>query len=80
MGSDAHADAVIVSHRPHRSREVVAWRVQLTHGATLGGHVVAHDRRARLDLRNRRCADGLCAARGATGYNIARQIALRAGP
>ena len=53
----------------------------LTHGATLGGHVVKHAvERARLDpgeIEDVILGCGL--PEGATGHNIARQAALRAG-
>src|SRR5581483_9130078 len=52
-----------------------------THGATLGGHVVkAALERARLDPAQVEDVIMGCAnPEGATGWNIARQIALRAG-
>src|SRR5437660_8892530 len=60
-----------------------SWRgsLNMTHGATLGGHVV----KAALE-RAQVAADevsdvlmGCAFPEGATGWNIARQIALRAG-
>jgi acetyl-CoA C-acetyltransferase len=53
----------------------------MTHGATLGGHVVkAAIERAKLDPAEVEDVLMGCAnAEGATGFNIARQIALRAG-
>ena len=75
------SDAVIVSTA--RTGLAKSWRgaFNMTHGATLGGHVVRHAiERARLDPAE---VDDIlmgCAfPEGATGSNIARQIALRAG-
>ena len=53
----------------------------MTHGATLGGHVVRHAvERAKLDPAEVEDVLMGCAfPEGATGGNIARQIALRAG-
>ena len=53
----------------------------LTHGATMGGHVLAEAmRRARLEPGEIEDVIMGCAnPEGATGQNIARQIALRAG-
>src|SRR5207253_5096117 len=60
-----------------------SWRgaFNMTHGATLGGHVVKHAiERAKLDPAE---VDdvlmGCALPEGATGGNIARQIAIRAG-
>jgi acetyl-CoA C-acetyltransferase len=74
-------DAVIVSTA--RTALAKSWRgaFNLTHGATLGGHVVQHAI-ARAGLEPGAIEDVLmgCAnPEGATGFNIARQIALRAG-
>src|SRR2546421_534061 len=60
-----------------------SWRgsLNMTHGATLGGHVV----RAALERAHVEPAEvedvlmGCAFPEGATGWNIARQIALRAG-
>src|SRR5437879_3854348 len=60
-----------------------SWRgsLNMTHGATLGGHVV----RAALERAQVEPAEvedvlmGCALPEGATGWNIARQIALRAG-
>src|SRR4051794_529934 len=77
----AVVEAVIVSTA--RTPLAKSWRgaFNLTHGATLGGHVVkAAIERAGID--NASVEDVLmgCAnPEGATGFNIARQIALRAG-
>ena len=51
-----------------------------THGATMGGHVVRHAvARAGVDPdRIEDCVMGCATPQGATGQNIARQIALRA--
>src|SRR6266403_4738203 len=74
-------DAVIVSTA--RTGLAKSWRgaFNMTHGATLGGHVVKHAiERAHLDPAE---VDdvlmGCALPEGATGSNIARQIALRAG-
>ena len=52
-----------------------------THGATLGGHAVSHAvQRAGVDpdlIED--CLMGCATPQGATGQNIARQVALRAG-
>jgi len=74
-------DAVIVSTA--RTALAKSWRgaFNLTHGATLGGHVVQHAI-ARAGIAPDSVEDVLigCAnPEGATGFNIARQIALRAG-
>ena len=53
----------------------------MTHGATLGGHAVAHAI-ARAGIEAAEVDDvimGCANPEGATGSNIARQIALRAG-
>ncbi len=74
-------DAVIVSTA--RTPLAKSWRgaFNLTHGATLGGHVVkAAMERARIDPASVEDVLMGCAnPEGATGFNIARQIALRAG-
>ncbi|HEY6126202.1 MAG TPA: acetyl-CoA C-acyltransferase [Steroidobacteraceae bacterium] len=74
-------DAVIVSTA--RTALAKSWRgaFNLTHGATLGGHVVKHAmERAKLDPAEVEDVLMGCAnPEGATGFNIARQIALRAG-
>jgi acetyl-CoA C-acetyltransferase len=74
-------DAVIVSTA--RTPLTKSWRgaFNLTHGATLGGHVVrAAMERASLDPASVEDVLMGCAnPEGATGFNIARQIALRAG-
>jgi acetyl-CoA C-acetyltransferase len=74
-------EAVIVSTA--RTGLAKSWRgaFNMTHGATLGGHAVAHAMaRARVDPAE---VDdvmiGCALPEGATGWNIARQIALRAG-
>jgi acetyl-CoA C-acetyltransferase len=74
-------DVVIVSTA--RTPLCKAWRgsLNMTHGATLGGHVV----RAALDrayVQPEEVEDvlmGCAMPEGATGWNIARQIGLRAG-
>lgn len=52
-----------------------------THGASMGGHVVSHAvKRAGLDPSTiEDCLMGCATPQGATGGNIARQIAIRAG-
>jgi acetyl-CoA C-acetyltransferase len=74
-------DAVIVSTA--RTALAKSWKgaFNLTHGATLGGHVVQHAV-SRAGIAPDSVEDVLmgCAnPEGATGFNIARQIALRAG-
>ncbi|WP_175948675.1 acetyl-CoA C-acyltransferase [Burkholderia pyrrocinia] len=74
-------EAVIVSTA--RTPLAKSWRgaFNMTHGATLGGHVVAAVlERAKLDpARVEDVIMGCANPEGATGANIARQIALRAG-
>jgi acetyl-CoA C-acetyltransferase len=73
-------EAVIVSTA--RTALARSWRgaLNMTHGATLGGHVVHHAvARARVDPGEVEDVVVGCAnPEGATGGNIARQIALRA--
>ncbi len=74
-------DAVIVSTA--RTGLAKSWRgaFNMTHGATLGGHVTqAAVERAKIDpARVEDVIMGCANPEGATGSNIARQIALRAG-
>ena len=74
-------DAVIVSTA--RTPLCKSWRgaLNMTHGATLGGHALRHAiARARVDPAEIDDVLMGCAnPEGATGRNIARQIALRAG-
>jgi acetyl-CoA C-acetyltransferase len=74
-------DAVIVSTA--RTALAKSWRgsFNMTHGATLGGHVVRHAiERAKLAPAEVEDVIMGCAnPEGATGWNIARQIAIRAG-
>ena len=74
-------DAVIVSTA--RTPLCKSWKgaLNMTHGATMGGHVVkAALDRAKLDPAEVEDVIMGCAnPEGATGQNIARQIALRAG-
>jgi acetyl-CoA C-acetyltransferase len=74
-------DAVIVSTA--RTPLCKSWKgaLNMTHGATMGGHVVkAALERAKLDPAEVEDVIMGCAnPEGATGQNIARQIALRAG-
>jgi acetyl-CoA C-acetyltransferase len=74
-------DALIVSAA--RTALAKSWRgaLNMTHGATMGGHVVRHAmERARIDPAS---VDdvliGCAYPEGATGANVARQVALRAG-
>jgi len=74
-------DAVIVSTA--RTPLCKSWRgaLNMTHGATMGGHVVQHAL-ARAKLEPGEAEDvimGCANPEGATGWNIARQIAIRAG-
>jgi acetyl-CoA C-acetyltransferase len=74
-------DAVIVSTA--RTGLAKSWRgaFNMTHGATMGGHAVQHAI-ARAKLAPEEVDDvlmGCALPEGATGGNIARQIALRAG-
>ena len=74
-------DAVIVSTA--RTPLCKSWRgaLNMTHGATMGGHVVKHALE-RVKLNPAEVEDvimGCATPEGATGGNIARQIALRAG-
>jgi acetyl-CoA C-acetyltransferase len=74
-------EAVIVSTA--RTPLCKSWRgaFNMTHGATLGGHTVKHAiERAKLDPAEIEDVIMGCAnPEGATGWNIARQIAIRAG-
>jgi acetyl-CoA C-acetyltransferase len=74
-------EAVIVSTA--RTGLAKSWKgaLNMTHGATMGGHVVQHAV-ARAGLEPAEIEDvliGCATPEGATGGNIARQIALRAG-
>jgi acetyl-CoA C-acetyltransferase len=74
-------DAVIVSTA--RTPLCKSWKgaFNITHGATMGGHALQHAMaRARLDPGEVEDVIMGCAnPEGATGRNIARQIAIRAG-
>src|SRR5262245_47582597 len=74
-------EAVIVSTA--RTPLCKSWRgaFNMTHGATMGGHALKHAiDRAKLDPAELEDVIIGCAnPEGATGRNIARQIALRAG-
>src|SRR5438093_11468254 len=74
-------EAVIVSTA--RTPLCKSWRgaLNMTHGAKIGGHVVhAALERARVDADEVEDVIIGCAnPEGATGWNIARQIAVRAG-
>jgi acetyl-CoA C-acetyltransferase len=75
------SNAVIVSTA--RTPLAKSWKgaFNMTHGATLGGHAVAHAiQRAGIEAAEVEDVIMGCAnPEGATGANIARQIALRAG-
>ncbi|MEG3050705.1 MAG: acetyl-CoA C-acyltransferase, partial [Thermomonas sp.] len=74
-------DAVIVSTA--RTGLAKSWKgaLNLTHGATVGGHVVQHAvQRAGIDPAEvEDVVMGCATPEGATGSNIARQIAIRGG-
>jgi acetyl-CoA C-acetyltransferase len=74
-------DAVVVSVA--RTGLAKSWRgaFNMTHGASMGGHVVKHAlERARVEPGEiEDVLIGCAFPEGATGHNIARQIALRAG-
>jgi acetyl-CoA C-acetyltransferase len=74
-------EAVIVSTA--RTPLAKSWRgsFNMTHGATLGGHVVkaALERAGLAPAEVEDVIMGCANPEGATGHNIARQIALRAG-
>jgi acetyl-CoA C-acetyltransferase len=74
-------EAMIVSTA--RTPLCKSWRgaLNMTHGATMGGHAVRHAvERAKLDPAEIEDVIIGCAnPEGATGWNIARQIAIRAG-
>jgi acetyl-CoA C-acetyltransferase len=74
-------DAVIVSTA--RTGLAKSWRgaFNMTHGATMGGHVVRHAiERAGIEAAEvEDVLIGCATPEGATGSNIGRQIALRAG-
>ncbi|MDQ6618991.1 MAG: acetyl-CoA C-acyltransferase [Pseudomonadota bacterium] len=74
-------EAVIVSTA--RTGLAKSWRgaFNMTHGATMGGHAVEHAM-SRAGIAPDEVDDvlmGCALPEGATGWNIARQIALRAG-
>jgi len=77
----AMPEAVIVSTA--RTALCKSWRgaLNMTHGATMGGHVLRHAmERAHIDPAEVDDVIVGCAnPEGATGRNIARQIAIRAG-
>ena len=74
-------DAVIVSTA--RTPLGKSWRgsFNMTHGATLAGHAIAHAvQRAGIDPAEvEDVVMGCALQQGATGYNIGRYAALRAG-
>src|SRR5262249_59432492 len=75
------AEAVIVSTARTPIGKAYRGAFNNTHGATLAGHVIEHAvQRARLDPAEVEDVIMGCAMpEGATGHNIARQAALRAG-
>jgi len=75
------ADAVIVSTARTGIGKAYRGAFNNTHGATMGGHVVAHAvQRAGIDPAEVEDVIFGCALpEGATGQNVARQVALRAG-
>jgi len=75
------ADAVIVSTARTGIGKAYRGAFNNTHGATLGGHVVGHAvQRAGIDPAEVEDVIFGCALpEGATGQNVARQVALRAG-
>jgi acetyl-CoA acetyltransferase family protein len=77
----AMVDAVIVSTAHTPIGKAVRGAFNLTHGADMGGHVVSHAvRRAGIDPGDVEDVTLGCAnPEGATGGNIARQAAIRAG-
>ena len=74
-------EAVVVSTA--RTGLAKSWRgaLNMTHGATMGGHVVKHAiERAKIEPAEvEDVLMGCATPEGATGGNIARQIAIRAG-
>src|SRR5882724_11159552 len=79
--NSASNEAVIVSTA--RTPLCKSWKgaLNMTHGATMGGHAVkAALERAKLDPAEvEDVVMGCATPEGATGSNIARQIAIRAG-
>jgi acetyl-CoA C-acetyltransferase len=75
------AEAVIVSTARTPIGKAYRGAFNNTHGATLTGHVIEHAvQRARLDPAEvEDVVIGCAMPEGATGHNIARQAALRAG-
>jgi acetyl-CoA C-acetyltransferase len=75
------ADAVIVSTARTPIGKAYRGAFNNTHGADIGGHVIAHAvKRAGVDPGEVEDVIMGCALpEGATGQNIARQAALRAG-
>jgi acetyl-CoA C-acetyltransferase len=75
------AEAVIVSTARTPIGKAYRGAFNNTHGATLAGHVIDHAvQRARLDPAEvEDVVIGCAMPEGATGHNIARQAALRAG-
>ena len=75
------AEAVIVSTARTPIGRAYRGAFNNTHGATLAGHVIEHAvQRARLDPAEvEDVVIGCAMPEGATGHNIARQAALRAG-
>ena len=74
-------DAVIVSTARTAIGKAGRGALNSTHGATMGGHVIAEAVR-RAGIEPARIEDvvlGCAWQEGATGSNIARQAAIRAG-
>jgi acetyl-CoA C-acetyltransferase len=80
-GGAGMAEAVIVSTARTPIGKAYRGAFNNTHGATLAGHVIEHAvQRARLDPAEvEDVVIGCAMPEGATGHNIARQAALRAG-
>ena len=74
-------EAVIVSTARTPIGKAYRGALNVTHGATLGGHAVSARGRAARPRpgRGRRRDHGLLHARRRDRHNIARQVALRAG-
>src|SRR5207344_50076 len=81
QGGRIMAEAVIVSTARTPIGRAYRGAFNNTHGATLAGHVIEHAvQRARLDPAEvEDVIIGCAMPEGATGHNIARQAALRAG-
>ncbi len=80
-GNNTMVDAVIVSTARTPIGKAVRGAFNLTHGADMGGHVIAQAvKRAGIEPGDVEDVTMGCAnPEGATGGNIARQCAIRAG-